>query len=390
MERYTTGKFAKMANVTERTIRYYDKIGLLKPSTISEKGYRYYTKEDFFKLQKILCLRNLGFSIDEIFPLVANEENLKDSLELQVSLIEKRIVHLQSLQEALTRTINSIELKTFDWNTMISLAQLTNEDSNLVEQYKNAKNLNVRISLHDLFSKNPKGWFPWLYEQINFSKVTRLLEIGCGNGKLWENQRRDLRNREIFLSDISLGMVEEVRKKLGSDFNCIQVDCESIPFKDAYFDTILANHVLFYVKDLEKGLEEITRVLNENGVLYCSTYGSNHMKEITDIVQTFDSRIALSQTKLFELFGLDDGDRILQKKFNCVEKRLYQDHLEICEAKPLIDYIMSCHGNQNEFIVPRMKEFREYIDSLLEKGPIYITKEAGIFIASLPKKCEEE
>ncbi|MBQ0065895.1 MAG: methyltransferase domain-containing protein [Firmicutes bacterium] len=385
MERYTTGKFAKLANVTERTIRYYDKIGLLKPTLVSEKGYRYYTKEDLFKLQKILSLRHLGFSIEEIFPLVVSEENLKDSLDLQMSLVEKRIVHLQSLLDSLKRTSNSIEENTFDWNTMISLTHLTNEDSHLVEQYMNAKNLNDRISLHDLYSINKEGWFPWLFDQIDFSKVTRLLEIGCGNGKLWEGQKKNLRNREIFLSDISSGMVEEVRKKLGNDFNCIQVDCEHIPFKDAYFDAVLANHVLFYVKDLENGLAEIARVLRKEGILYCSTYGSHHMKEVTQIVQDFDSRIALSQTHLYAVFGLENGREILEQKFHVVEKRIYKDALEIRESKPLVDYIMSCHGNQNEIIGPRLKEFREYIDSLLEKGPIHITKEAGIFIAKNPK-----
>ena len=59
---YTTGQFAKMANVSNRTIRYYDKQGLLKPHHISEKGYRYYSDDDFVKLQQILSLKNLGFS----------------------------------------------------------------------------------------------------------------------------------------------------------------------------------------------------------------------------------------------------------------------------------------------------------------------------------------
>ena len=40
------------------------------------------------------------------------------------------------------------------------------------------------------------------------------LEIGCGNGKLWENNTYNLRNREIFLSDISEGMLEDTRKNL--------------------------------------------------------------------------------------------------------------------------------------------------------------------------------
>ena len=49
---YTTGEFARMAHVTIRTIRYYDKKGLLKPSFINESGYRMYSDEDFLKLQK--------------------------------------------------------------------------------------------------------------------------------------------------------------------------------------------------------------------------------------------------------------------------------------------------------------------------------------------------
>ena len=60
---YTSGEFARKANVTLRTIRYYDKQGILKPSKVNEKGYRYYTDGDFAKLQKILSLKYLGFSL---------------------------------------------------------------------------------------------------------------------------------------------------------------------------------------------------------------------------------------------------------------------------------------------------------------------------------------
>ncbi len=49
---YTTGEFGKKANVSIRTIRFYDNKGLLKPSCINEAGYRLYTEHDFAKLQK--------------------------------------------------------------------------------------------------------------------------------------------------------------------------------------------------------------------------------------------------------------------------------------------------------------------------------------------------
>lgn len=378
MNYYKTGQFARLANVSERTIRYYDKIGLLKPSFVMENGYRQYSDLDLLKLQKILSLKHLGFSIDEIFPMVMDNTNLKESFKLQIDLIEDKINHLQSLKDALKRASNSSNLS---WNMILSLVQLSNEETNIIEQYKNAKNLNDRINLHEKYSTNKQGWFNWLFEKIDFSKVNRLLELGCGNGKLWQENKIDLRNREIFLSDISEGMVEEVRNKLGSDFNCIVADAEKIPFKDAYFDSIIANHVLFYLNDLNQGLKEISRVLKPNGVLYCSTYGKSHMKEITDIVQSFDSRINLSNHSLYDVFGLENGECILKQYFTSVQRMDYQDSLEITESKPLIDYIMSCHGNQNEILGPRLNEFKEYIEELLQKdGKIVVTKQAGLFV----------
>lgn len=377
MNYYKTGQFARLANVSERTIRYYDKIGLLKPSFVMENGYRQYSDLDLLKLQKILSLKHLGFSIEEIFPMVMDNTNLKESFELQIDLIEDKMSHLQSLKDALKRASNSSNLS---WNMILSLVQLSNEETNIIEQYKNAKNLNDRIRLHEKYSTNSQGWFNWLFEKIDFSKVNRLLELGCGNGKLWQENKIDLRNREIFLSDISEGMVEEVRNKLGSDFNCIVADAEKIPFKDAYFDSIIANHVLFYLNDLNQGLKEISRVLKPNGVLYCSTYGKSHMKEITDIVQSFDSRINLSNHSLYDVFGLENGEDILKKYFTSVQRMDYQDSLEITESKPLIDYIMSCHGNQNEILGPKLNEFKEYIEEILKKdGKIVVTKEAGLF-----------
>ena len=89
MHYYKTGEFAKMANVSLRTIRYYDKKGLLKPSAKTEKGYRLYTDEDFVKLQEILSLKYLGFSLDEIFTMTlhTDRESMRASLDLQDKLI---------------------------------------------------------------------------------------------------------------------------------------------------------------------------------------------------------------------------------------------------------------------------------------------------------------
>lgn len=380
---YTTGTFAKMANVTQRTIRYYDKIGLLKPSMMAENGYRKYSDSDFLKIQKIVSLRNLGFSIEEIFPIIMNEneKDIKQSLQMQTDLIEKRIEYLKYLDESLKKVLKSVEEKDFNWEKIIALAKLTNMESKIVEQYKSATNLNVRIALHDAYSINEEGWFTWLYKQIDFTKINRLLEIGCGNGRLWENSKINIRNREFFLSDKSERMLESVKKKVGKDFNFLLLDCESIPFKANYFDSIIANHVLFYIEDLNNGLMEINRVLKEKGLFYCTAYGKDHMKEISQLVYKFDNRIILSETNLYNKFGLENGESILKEYFSTVQRIDYLDALEIDEVQPLVDYILSCFGNQNEIIANKLEEFKLFLAKEIEaQGIIRITKNAGLFI----------
>ena len=90
---YTTGEFARMAHVTIRTIRYYDKKGLLKPSFINESGYRMYSDEDFLKLQKILSLKYLGFSLNEIGNMTIHDTSadILKSLKMQIGLVHKKL-----------------------------------------------------------------------------------------------------------------------------------------------------------------------------------------------------------------------------------------------------------------------------------------------------------
>ena len=386
---YTSGEFAKKANVTIRTIRYYDKQGILKPSKVSDAGYRMYTDEDFGRLQKILSLKYLGFSLEEIMAMTINDEavDIAHSLNLQKELIRKRIHHLQVMEQTLEDTEQMLkESGAIDWNSILNLIHITNMEHSLVEQYKTAVNLNVRIALHRRFSHNPVSWFSWLAGQMDLSKARRILEVGCGNGELWQQMDPSLLlSKEIHLTDISAGMVEDASRYLGQSKNrpfiFETVDCQNLPYETGSFDCVVANHVLFYVKNLNQSLAEISRVMKDDGIFYCSAYGKHHMKEITSLVQEFDSRITLSEVALYELFGLENGEELLRQQFLDVKQVLYEDYLLVDEAEPLLDYILSCHGNQSEILNQRQLEFKSFLQKKIrEQKGIRITKMAGIFI----------
>jgi DNA-binding transcriptional MerR regulator/trans-aconitate methyltransferase len=386
---YTSGQFAKKANVSIRTIRYYDKQGLLKPSGMSEGGYRLYTDSDFAKLQKILSLKYLGFSLDEIRSITINDNDngyVEGSLRLQLNLIRKRIEHLKLVEQTLTETSKLVtENQSVDWNKILHLIHITNMERSLVEQYKDAANLSIRIGLHKKYTKNPAGWFQWLYGLMEPLDGKRILELGCGSGELWRaNWDRIPLDARICLSDVSEGMVRDVEENLKNvpgSFSFEVFDCRQIPKPEESFHVIAANHVLFYLTSLEGVLNQVQRILKPGGIFYCSTYGADHMKEISQLVKEFDSRITLSEVNLYDVFGLENGEEILKGHFQDVERNDYKDSLEVRNAGALMEYILSCHGNQQEFLNDRYEEFREFLNKKMEKkGFIHITKQAGAFI----------
>lgn len=384
---YTSGEFAKMAKVTIRTIRFYDKKDLLKPSYVSPSGARYYTDSDFMKLQQILLFKYLGFSLDDIKELTINYSDshfIQSSLSLQKRLIQDRIEQMQLMEHALDDTLTAInQNQQIDWNNMLELIHLTNMEKSLKTQYQNATNISTRINLHKEYSRNPQGWFPWIFEQCHLHSGMRVLELGCGNGSLWQENLPLLPdNISICLSDISDGMLRDARRNLGNQdkrFQYENIDCHSIPFPDNSFDLIIANHLLFYCQDIPQVLDEIHRVLKPDGTFICSTYGKNHMKEISQLVQKFDNRILLSAENLYERFGLENGETYLKSFYSDIQCKKYEDSIFLTHSEPLIEYILSCHGNQNQILLEKYSEFRSFVDKSVVNG-FHITKDAGIFI----------
>ncbi|MBE5940967.1 MAG: methyltransferase domain-containing protein [Lachnospiraceae bacterium] len=389
-EYYTSGQFAKMAHISVRTVRFYDKQNILKPSFVNESGKRFYTDEDFVRLQQILLLKYLGFSLEEIRDMTVGEldrQMLRNSLRLQQKLVQDRIEQMQMVEQAIEDTTVALDCnQEIDWTNMMNLIHLTSMENSLKMQYQNASNIDARIRLHQEYSVNQQGWFPWVYEQCAFRKGSCVLEIGCGNGAMWiENYTRLPVDFLVTLNDISEGMLRDTKRELerlehaNSIFQYDLFDCHSIPYKDASFDYVIANHVLFYCEDLPRVLTEIRRVLKKEGLFVCSTYGEDHMKEITDLVREFNPSISLSANKMQEKFGLENGGEQLLPYFQHVEQRLYLDELIVDEAEPLIEYILSCHGNQNQYIVNRYNEFKSFVEKKTKKG-FRISKEAGIFL----------
>ncbi|MGQ5708266.1 MerR family transcriptional regulator [Lactobacillus sp. PSON] len=383
---YTSGEFAKKAHVSIRTIRYYDQKNLLKPAVRTSGGARRYTEQDLVKLQQILLLKYLGFSLEEIREMTigsGDTQLLINSLQIQKRLAEERLEEMKNVINAIDSTRDALEdNQQVDWSKMLDLIHLTSMNQSLSVQYKNATNISARIRLHSDYSTNKEGWFPWLYSNLHLKPGMKILELGAGNGALWsQNIDKVPEDVTIILSDISEGILADAKKEISyhPQFQYAVFDAEKIPFADETFDIVIADHMLFYCDDISEVLSEVSQVLKSEGRFICSTYSKKHMHEITDLVQGFNSNIVLSSTNLYERFGLDNGQKILEPYFRNISCHKYYDSIEISEAIPIISYILSCHGNQNSILLDNYQDFKQYVDDKVQDG-FHISKDVGYFI----------
>ncbi|XAM40320.1 HTH-type transcriptional activator mta [Terrisporobacter petrolearius] len=109
---------AKLTGITVRTLHYYDEIGLLKPSEITESGYRLYSKDSLETLQQILFFRELDFPLNEIREIMTNPNyNKREALNKQKELLVKKRQRIDSLIGLINNTIegeNNMSFKEFD------------------------------------------------------------------------------------------------------------------------------------------------------------------------------------------------------------------------------------------------------------------------------------
>lgn len=122
------GDLAKQTGVSVRTLHYYDEIGLLSPSHRTKAGYRLYDEKDIIRLQQIVSLRQIGFSLEQIKDCLSQTEfsphhvvqlhlsKLKKQIDLQQQLytrLESVATHLQSTEAiSIQEFIELIEVTT--------------------------------------------------------------------------------------------------------------------------------------------------------------------------------------------------------------------------------------------------------------------------------------
>jgi ubiquinone/menaquinone biosynthesis C-methylase UbiE len=253
----------------------------------------------------------------------------------------------------------------------------------LNQQYKDSSNLDIRKNFHKKYSTNSLGYADWILSNIRFFKGCRVLEVGCGTGRLWENYPELINTfSELVLTDISKGMVDIVRESYAGRNN-IQIqamDVLDMPFEENSFDIIVANSMLYHVNDVELALENIHRILRDNGIFYATTFGKDGQ---LNYINNAMFEMGLSDSKNIDeiSFSLENGREILRNYFTVVIVETYDNHLEVLEPLDLVEYIFSmssmCHIDRSN-----PDKMNAYFESKKDsKGILSIPMMYGMFIS---------
>src|SRR5215204_4330082 len=120
-EALKVGDLARRTGLTVRTLHHYDAIGLLRPSLHTEAGYRLYTAGDIARLQQVLSLRQLGFSLDQVRDCLDRDgfspvevigrhlARLREQIDMQRKLCER----LETLAEHLRTAAEEVSADEF-------------------------------------------------------------------------------------------------------------------------------------------------------------------------------------------------------------------------------------------------------------------------------------
>ena len=388
--RYTAGELAKKLGVSSRTVRFYDEKELLPPCAHSESGYRLYDDESVARLQKILMLKYMDFSLEQIAEMMKNDHtDLQRSLQEQEQLLLDKQEHITRLIDAIRRTKESSD-EDF-WVNLRQVIELTKVREDVITQYKNTDNLNKRISIHD-YSTAETEWFHWLWQREEITKGMKILDIGCGNAMFWKRVADLLpEDLEIHLTDYSDGMLESARETVAEisehypekhlHFVVEKRDAADFTYPTSGFDLIMANHMLYHLtkENRIRLYGRIKELLAENGRFTCTLIGQHHMREIHEFINEYYPSIKLLSGG-FDIW-LETAEEELRDFFKVTGVEEHPNDLLVPDEEAVFDYVSSYSEESRELISRDRELFLERVRGRMnEDGCMYIHKSTGVVV----------
>lgn len=205
----TIKEVSKIAGISVRTLQYYDKIGLLRPTDYSDSGYRLYSDNDLIILQHILLFRELEFPLKEIKEIINSENFDRDiALEQQINLLTLKKEHLENL----ILFANGIKLLGVDYMNFTAF------DTKKIDEYaKQAKESWGNTKEFKEFEKKQKNRSDEETKMVNQQLMMIFAEFGKIKTEKYESEEAQnlVKKLQNFITDNFYNCSNEILSGLG-------------------------------------------------------------------------------------------------------------------------------------------------------------------------------
>ncbi|MCQ2520065.1 MAG: MerR family transcriptional regulator [Lachnospiraceae bacterium] len=385
----TSGEIAKKAGVSQKAVRLYDEKGLLKPSDYSEGNYRLYDNEALLVLEKIIALKQIGFSLEEIKENLvgSGSKSILETLQEQIDMMEAKRYELEKAVKRIKAVIARSNGEP-DWDDVADILKNMQVDQN--------KDAGHFYALDH--SKGELDWFIKIYRDLKLKEGERVLDLGCGYSKVWRNSWEEIPEnvcidaydlRGSWADDFEK-FVEENKSKLsaGTSVNLCFSDIEDeatwkqIKSEDKY-SMILLHYVADVLKNPEAVMKNISSVLSDDGFASISTYGNVPRPHYNFWYDVF-SELEINKAPLDKGLAVyeqaeKESKAVLDKYFSKVEEVKLPSPFSFDSIDDICKDLLTCIPNEEAFIASNRKKLNDYFAKKLENGDVLIPHDGGFW-----------
>lgn len=373
-ETMTTGEMARMAGVSQKALRVYDEKGLLRPVGYSEGNYKLYDKNSLMILEKIIALKHVGFSLEEIKSNLENsdQESIEETLKNQLALMEKKIYEMQKAADCIKVALARLSSEP-DWDNV----------ADVIRKMEMSQGQDERRWYAASHAADGIEWYVKIYDSLDFAEGYRVLDLGCSYGLLWrENRDRIPENFIVDGVDIHEGWADDFEEYLKEQqgklpagtqmqifFENLEEDKTWEHLRQNSYDRIVMHYLLSYFEKPEELVGKAAEVLAPGGMLSFTNVGTGaeHSYWIKFFEEHgFDKSCVEKRKKALEKKEDEFIDQI-SGFFTRVEKVSLPGPLSYDDSEVLFDRIMKRYKEGEKYLLSVKEKMLECFDKLIER-----------------------
>ena len=385
-KKMTSGEMAKKAGVSQKAIRLYDEKGLLKPTEYSEGNYRLYDTAALQILEKIVALKQIGFSLEEIRDNLKSGEasDIKSALEIQLQRMEEKKYQLEKTTDAIKRTLARKE--NLDWDDVAEIVQYVSTDQSADERHWDALK----------HTSGEMDWYVRIFNSLDIKEGTRVLDLGCGYAKLWRNNWTSIpKGTKITGYDIHGSWADDFAKFIPENKDTlpagvtIDLAFSNLEEEDTWqkinesgvYDMVVAHYVDSEIKDIESLVARASKVVAEDGVF---AFNGANVANWNNIFKEAINAIGEDDTFIEETIATQKEKRnqyiaMMEKYFARVESVLLPNFWHYTDAGEIVEKMKSYYKDEAKNIANYEQKLLTYFQNKIEENGEYVLEARSQF-----------